>query len=86
MTKSVEADVDGDGDSPLAVDVPVIVFGGTEDEMRGVVVEDFGDTAGTVVDVAGQRIAEAARRWAVNLDDGRLVFVDSASLTVAGDN
>jgi hypothetical protein len=37
------------------------------------------------VDVAENRIVEAARRWAVSLDDGGLVFVDSDSLVAATD-
>jgi hypothetical protein len=54
----------------------VRVFPGTIDERRGVVVEDFGDFAGHSVVVDGNHIAGAARRWAVQLDDGQLVFVD----------
>ena len=59
----------------------------TDEESRGVVVDDFGDGAGIPVDIAGQRIAEAARRWAVQLDSGSLVFVNSDSLKLesAGD-
>ena len=39
-------------------------------------VEDFGELAGQAVDIGGERIAEPARRWAIMLDDGDLVFCD----------
>jgi hypothetical protein len=32
------------------------------------------------VDIGGQHIADASRRWAITLDDGTLVFVDSFQL------
>ena len=73
---------DKQSDETIAVDTVVIVYPGTDDEGRGVVVEDFGELAGQAVDIGAEHIA-AARRWAVSLDDGRLVFVDSDSLTVA---
>jgi hypothetical protein len=47
----------------------------------GVVVEDFGDLAGEQVIIDRDRIARA-RRWAIMLDDGDLVFCDAHSLTV----
>jgi hypothetical protein len=81
MAKDV--DVKGsDADESFAVDDQVVVFPGTEREEHGVVVEDFGAEAGQPVDVAGERIVEAARRWAVSLDGGGLVFVDSDSLAL----
>jgi hypothetical protein len=69
-----------EADESFAVDDQVVVFPGTEREEHGVVVEDFGAAAGQPVDVAGERIVEAARRWAVSLDGGGLVFVDSENL------
>ena len=74
---------DKQSDETIAVDTVVIVYPGTDDEGRGVVVEDFGELAGQAVDIGEEHIADAARRWAVSLDDGRLVFVDSDSLMVA---
>ncbi len=49
----------------------------TTDESRtlGRIVEDFGDLAGTEVAIDAQSTARS-RRWAVALDDGRMVFVD----------
>jgi len=44
------------------------------------VVEDFGDMAGHAVDIADHHIVGPARRWAVTLDAGGLVFVDSDQL------
>ncbi len=67
----------------VAVGSSVVVYPGTDEELHGVVVEDFADLAGTAVEVAGERIVEPARRWAVNLDDGGLVFVDDDSIALA---
>ena len=67
------------GDSRVAVNVRVRVYPGTDGEVRGTVVDDFGDTAGYAVDI-GDRIVDPARRWAVTLDTGGLVFVDSDQL------
>jgi hypothetical protein len=44
------------------------------------VVEDFGDLAGHAVDIGENHIVGPARRWAVTLDAGGLVFVDSDQL------
>ena len=68
------------GDSSVAVDARVRVYPGTDDEVRGTVVEDFGDMAGHAVDIADHHIVGPARRWAVTLDAGGLVFVDSDQL------
>ena len=67
------------GDSRVAMNVRVRVYPGTDGEIRGTVVEDFGDLAGQAVDI-GDRIVGPARRWAVALDAGDLVFVDSDQL------
>ncbi|WKG02193.1 hypothetical protein [Mycolicibacterium sp. HK-90] len=67
----------------VAVGSSVVVYPGTEEELHGTVVEDFADLAGAAVEVAGERIVEPARRWAVNLDDGGLVFVDDDSIALA---
>ncbi|MCW2649806.1 MAG: hypothetical protein JWR32_782 [Mycobacterium sp.] len=69
-----------DGEAPISVDTAVRVYPGTDAETHGVIVEDFGDIAGEGVVVAGERIAAPARRWAVRLDTGDLVFVDSHEL------
>ena len=68
------------GDSSVAVNVRVRVYPGTNGEVGGTVVEDFGDLAGHVVDVGENHIVGPARRWAVALDSGGLVFVDSDQL------
>ena len=68
------------GDSGVAVNVRVRVYPGTDTEVRGSVVEDFGDTAGYAVDIGENRIADPAHRWAVVLDTGNLIFVDSDQL------
>jgi hypothetical protein len=67
------------GDNRVAVNVRVRVYPGTDGEVGGTVVEDFGDLAGHAVDL-GDRIVDPARRWAVTLDAGGLVFVDSDQL------
>jgi hypothetical protein len=71
---------DGAADDQFAVGVSVRVYPGTDRERPGVVVEDFGDSAGQRVDIGEHHIVDAARRWAVRLDDGNLVFVDSGDL------
>jgi hypothetical protein len=82
---------DGDAEdlpeSGLAIDARVRVHPDTEEESRGIIVDDFGDAAGISVDIGGQEIAKAARRWAVLLDSGSLLFVNSDSLRLesAGD-
>ena len=53
---------------------------GTDGEVGGTVVEDFGDLAGHAVDIGENHIVGPARRWAVALDAGGLVFVDSDQL------
>ncbi len=68
------------GNSGVAVDTRVRVYPGTDGEVGGTVVEDFGDLAGHAVDIGETRIVGPARRWAVALDNGGLVFVDSDQL------
>jgi hypothetical protein len=67
----------------FAADMRVRVYPQTEAEAPGVIVEDFGDTAGHGVDIGTQHIANPARRWAVQLDDGGLVFVNSADIVIS---
>jgi hypothetical protein len=71
---------DKNDEAPMAVDMRVRVYPGTDAECRGVVVEDFGETAGHPVDIGAEHIADPARRWAVMLDTGALVFADSDQL------
>jgi hypothetical protein len=68
------------GSAPLAVDMRVRVYPDTDEEVHGLVVEDFGDSAGEAVEIGGHHIADAARRWAVQLDSGALLFTDSGQL------
>src|SRR5258705_10833862 len=67
------------GDSPVAVNARVRVYPGTDGEIRGTVVEDFGDLAGQAVNNGG-RLVGPPRRWAVALDAGGLVFVGSGQV------
>lgn len=46
----------------------------------GAIVEDFGDSAGHAVTIGNTRIAGPSRRWAIQLDDGGLIFADTADL------
>jgi hypothetical protein len=64
----------------VSVDDMVRVYPGTPREVHGFVIEDFGDLAGHAVDIGEHHIVDAARRWAVRLADGNLVFVDDADL------
>ena len=68
------------GDSRVAVNVRVRVYPGSDGEVGGTVVEDFGDLARHAVDLGENHIVGPARRWAVTLDAGGLVFVDSDQL------
>ena len=64
---------DGLTDIEIAVGASVRVYPGTDRERSGVVVEDFGDSAGHSVDVGEHHIVDAARRWAVQLGDAATV-------------
>jgi hypothetical protein len=66
----------------IAVDMRVRICPHTEAEARGVIVEGFGDTGGYGVDIGTHHIASPARRWAVQLDNGELVFFNSADIDV----
>jgi hypothetical protein len=78
----MSGDIDRTGDAQLAVGARVRVHGGQSTETAGTVVEDFGDTVGVRVDVGETPIADPARRWAIELDGGGLMFLDSEHLTV----
>ena len=71
---------DGSADNGIAVGVSVRVYPDTDRERLGVVVADFGDTPGERVHIGQHHIADAARRWAVELGDGDLVFADTSEL------
>ncbi len=86
--ETVDAEAGGDDhdqdhadNSEFAVDVRVRVHAGTDEEVVGVIVDDFGDSAGYSVDIGDNHIADPARRWAVLLDSGSLTFVNSDVLT-----
>jgi hypothetical protein len=64
----------------VAVNSRVRVFPDTDAESRGVVVEDFGEMTAQAVDIGGHHFADPARRWAVVLDAGTLVFIDTDQL------
>lgn len=72
----------GDEEAAVTVDARVRVYPGTENESLGVVIDDFGDSAGRAVYVGDTRIAHPARRWAVQLDSGGIVFVDDDDLAL----
>jgi hypothetical protein len=70
----------GDEEAGLAVNSPVLVYPETDKQQGGVILEDFGPSAGLPVEVGSNQIVGAARRWAVRLNSGDLVFVDSEQL------
>ena len=72
----------GDSERQVKVDDAVRVYPGTPEEVYGFVVEDFGDFSGEAVDIGEHHIVDAARRWAVRLSDGSLVFVDDDDITL----
>jgi hypothetical protein len=69
------SDNEGRTDAHLAVNMRVPVYPGTDAECPGVIAEDFGDLASQAVEIGGHHI-DPARRWAVVLDTGDLVFVN----------
>lgn len=80
-----QMDDDDMDDSPAApaeyaIGDRVRIRPGTEDEVGGVVVEDFGDHAGYSVDIGDEHIVDAGRRWAITTDAGTLEFHDSSDL------
>jgi hypothetical protein len=66
--------------SDFAVGQRVRVYPKSSDERFGVIVDDFADTAGYAVIIGTTRIAEPSRRWAIQVDDGTLIFVDTPDL------
>ena len=66
--------------SELAVNSRVRFNPGTDSESLGVIVEDFGEMVAQSVDIGGEHFADPARRWAVVLDSGTLVFADTDQL------
>jgi hypothetical protein len=77
-----DRDKTGQTDAHLAVNMRVRVYPGTDAESPGVIVEDFGELAGLAgqaVDIGGRHI-DPARRWAVVLDTGNLVFANTDQL------
>jgi len=73
------SDNEGRTDAHLAVNMRVRVYPGTDAESPGVIVEDFGELAGQAVDLGDIHI-DPARRWAVQLVTGNLVFVNTDHL------
>jgi hypothetical protein len=55
-----------------------------ESHCRGEIVDDFGEMAGMEVVIAEGWTAKA-RRWAVALEDGRVVFLDDDGIEPLGD-
>jgi hypothetical protein len=77
-----EIDDAHDSAAPAGVAIArrVRVFPRTNAEAHGVVIDDYGDAVGVPVEVGGIRIVGPARRWAVQLDDDTLVFVDGTQV------
>ena len=74
---------DGQGRATeVGVNKRVRVYPNTDAESRGTVVEDFGEMAAEAVEIGGRHFADPARRWAVQLDAGTLVFTNSDQLVV----
>jgi hypothetical protein len=78
--KGASGEAGDTGERRVAVNVRVPVYPGTDGEVGGTVVDDFGDLAGQAVDIGENHIVDPARRWAVALYAGGLVFVDSDQL------
>jgi hypothetical protein len=80
MSKHDESSGGSTSAGVVTLNTRVRVHADTPAEVRGVVVEDFGDSAGQGVEIGEYRFAEPARRWAVALDAGDLVFVEFSEL------
>ena len=80
MADRTEDNGAGDRRLELAVNSRVRVFPDTDDERSGVVVEDFGEMTAQAVDIGDNHFADPARRWAVLLDAGMLMFLDTDQL------
>jgi hypothetical protein len=80
MAKRDKNGKDAPAHDDLSVNAPVVVYPGTDQQQGGVIVEDFGESAGQAIDIGTNRIVDAARRWAVRLNSGDLVFLDSDEL------
>ncbi len=61
------------------IGMSVVVDIGDGVPARGVIVDDFGDLAGIPVGIGTEHVAQA-RRWAVDVDGGHIVFVDDEGL------
>jgi hypothetical protein len=81
MTQSRGETAAGDS-GQVKVDAAVRVYPDTPQEVYGFVIEDFGGMSGQAVDIGEHHIVDAARRWAVRLSDGSLVFVDDADIVL----
>ena len=82
MAQSKRKTAAQDAEREVTVDAAVRVYPDTPREVTGIVVEDFGDISGEAVDVGEHHIVDAARRWAVQLADGTLAFVDDADVAL----
>ncbi len=82
MAQSKRKTAAQDAEREVTVDAAVRVYPDTPREVTGIVIEDFGDISGQAVDVGEHHIVDAARRWAVQLADGTLAFVDDADIAL----
>jgi hypothetical protein len=71
----------GDGSTGFAVGDRVRTVG--DESFTGEIVEDFGDLSGVQV-VVDADTTVTSRRWAVALDDGRLLFLDGHEMEPLG--
>ena len=83
MSEEIETENSAAEVVEIEVDAAVLVNPGTENEQRGTVVADFGEMSGHAVDIGENHFADPARRYAVSLDSGELLFVDAESLALA---
>ncbi len=82
MAQSKRKTAAQDAEREVTVDAAVRVYPDTPREVTGIVIDDFGDISGQAVDVGEHHIVDAARRWAVQLADGTLAFVDDADVAL----
>jgi hypothetical protein len=79
MARRVDRGVSESARDPLAVNTPVIVLPGTDQQQGGVIVEDFGESAGQAVEIGGNRIA-GAETTRTRPDDQHIGGVDDVDV------
>lgn len=85
MTETLTSSAPETAAAEPAVGAAVTVFAGTDDEIAGHIVDDFGDDRETESEAHTVHL-DRPKRWAVHTEDGLLIFADTADITIAEDD